>query len=430
MLSVGTMLNINAQADSIVSKPNASTTLQQVLPVVVPSLSLFGLATIVRPFDRDIRTWRNDHFENYSTSADNFVQVLPGVTAYGLRLAGIKGKSKTWGQMLTSTAVSGMFAITFAEGIKNTIGRTRPNSPFKRNSFPSGHTLSAFCSATILSEEYKSLSPWYSIGGYTTASLVGVSRVLNNRHWASDVLAGAGFGILSGKLGYAIGDCLFNKTTKDRFDFKKQHPNFIGISGAYNWGGKHISTNELRFLRFDHSAGFGYCVEGAYYPFKHWGIGCEMNHLYGRYKIDQDWLKASNIHEKTFYNNYDGKFESSLYQLTPAIYGCTALSSYILIGAKAGFGLSGAHTYNVEADYADDMGWADHRTICYDEYDFGTHLEGGVFCQLSISSNLGLHASVNYTYTNTKYNFALQTPAEDPIQNITAKVGINLLFDK
>ena len=39
-------------------------------------------------------------------------------------------------------------------------------------------------------------SPWYAVGGYAVATFTGVMRVLNNRHWISDVLSGAGIGIL------------------------------------------------------------------------------------------------------------------------------------------------------------------------------------------------------------------------------------------
>lgn len=63
-------------------------------------------------------------------------------------------------------------------------------------SFPSGHTATAFMAATMLHKEYGGRSPWYSIAGYSMATVTGVSRMLNNKHWLSDVLVGAGIGIL------------------------------------------------------------------------------------------------------------------------------------------------------------------------------------------------------------------------------------------
>ena len=66
--------------------------------------------------------------------------------------------------------------------------------------------------ATMLHKEYEGRSPWFGIGGYTLAALTGVSRVLNNRHWLTDVMAGAAIGIGSVHLGYFITDKIF----KDR----------------------------------------------------------------------------------------------------------------------------------------------------------------------------------------------------------------------
>ena len=68
-------------------------------------------------------------------------------------------------------------------GIKYTASEMRPDGS-TRNSWPSGHTATAFMAATILHKEYGlTRSPWYSVGAYTLATATGVMRVLNNRHW-------------------------------------------------------------------------------------------------------------------------------------------------------------------------------------------------------------------------------------------------------
>ena len=78
---------------------------------------------------------------------------------------------------------------------------TRPDGRAS-NSYPSGHTAQAFVAATFMHEELKHKSSWYSIGAFSVATVVGGYRMLNNRHWISDVLAGAAIGIFSTKIAY------------------------------------------------------------------------------------------------------------------------------------------------------------------------------------------------------------------------------------
>lgn len=101
-------------------------------------------------------------------------------------------------------------------GMKYSIGRTRPNGA--EGSFPSGHTATAFMGATLLAHEYGHKSVWIPIAGYTVATATGVMRILNNRHYASDVLVGAAIGILSAELAYWASDAIFN----DRKLFKSR----------------------------------------------------------------------------------------------------------------------------------------------------------------------------------------------------------------
>ena len=66
-------------------------------------------------------------------------------------------------------------------------------------SFPSGHTTVAFAAATVFAMEYRN-RPWVPIIAYTAATLIGLSRITENKHWATDVLAGAALGYLTGRL--------------------------------------------------------------------------------------------------------------------------------------------------------------------------------------------------------------------------------------
>lgn len=69
----------------------------------------------------------------------------------------------------------------------------------KYTSFPSGHTSTIFAVATVVATEYRDYKA-VPIICYTIASLSGISRIYDNRHWASDVLFGAALGFGIGKL--------------------------------------------------------------------------------------------------------------------------------------------------------------------------------------------------------------------------------------
>ena len=82
-------------------------------------------------------------------------------------------------------------------GMKEIIGRKRPLDEVVGNpAFPSGHTAYAFAGATLLGNRY----PKLRIPLYIGAGLVGVTRIYLGRHYASDVIAGAAVGTLTGAL--------------------------------------------------------------------------------------------------------------------------------------------------------------------------------------------------------------------------------------
>ena len=72
--------------------------------------------------------------------------------------------------------------------------------------FPSGHTANAFRGAEILHQELKYSHPFLSYSGYVIGVAVGALRIYNKDHLLSEVLAGAGLGMLSSKLTYWIFD--------------------------------------------------------------------------------------------------------------------------------------------------------------------------------------------------------------------------------
>lgn len=139
---------------------------------------------------------------------DDYLQFSPAVLAFGLKLGGVEGRHKL-PDMLILYALSNILESGVVYATKCLTGRERPDGS-NYHSFPSGHTATAFVAAEFLHQEYKDRSVWISAGGYGMATLIGISRVYNNKHWVSDVVAGAGIGILSTKIMYRVYPSLQN----------------------------------------------------------------------------------------------------------------------------------------------------------------------------------------------------------------------------
>lgn len=158
-------------------------------------------------FDGGIRQIRYNASSGFSSSYDDYLQYSPGVVMLGMKAFGYESRT-CWGRMLVSDAFSAAIMAGLVNGIKYTVKRPRPDAT-STNSFPSGHTAMAFMLATMMHKEYGWRSPWFSFGAYTVATATALGRIMNDRHWGSDVLAGAIIGIAATHLGYFITDKIF-----------------------------------------------------------------------------------------------------------------------------------------------------------------------------------------------------------------------------
>lgn len=171
--------------------------------IIPASLIAVGAISFAIPkmkeIDKDIRGEVNEH--NLSNSKlDNYTQFIPAIMVYGLNIVGIKGKHNFKERTIilaTSQAIT--TAIVFPS--KKIIGEERPDKS-NNMSFPSGHAAVAFSTAHFLFREYNDTNYWISLSGYPFAVFTSVYRLINNKHWATDVIAGAGVGILSTELAY------------------------------------------------------------------------------------------------------------------------------------------------------------------------------------------------------------------------------------
>ena len=212
---------------------------------------------------------------DFKTGIDDYTQFFGPAMVVGLKLGGYEGRSD-WPRLLASAAASYAIMAGFVNGIKYTAKEMRPDGS-TANSWPSGHTATAFVGASLLHKEYGlTRSPWWSVAGYGVATATGVMRVLNNRHWISDVMSGAGIGIMSTELGYALCDLMFKGKGLLRNDLLMDYekPSFFAISMGVGLGNKDLEfedQGETMSLKF--RAATVVDAEGAYFFNKYVGVG-------------------------------------------------------------------------------------------------------------------------------------------------------------
>lgn len=149
--------------------------------------------------------------ENFSANflepwgAEYSVAVIGGLIGYGM-LAN-DGKSQSTGLLALESFVLASMVIQIP---KRLIGRARPDSgddvspvrfegPFHGTALPSGHTTAVFAVASVIANQYSD-TPIVPVISYSVATLAGLSRIYDGRHWLSDVVAGAAVGIAVGNL--------------------------------------------------------------------------------------------------------------------------------------------------------------------------------------------------------------------------------------
>lgn len=251
---------------------------------------LVGAGIALHSSNENFKSFRNEYAKQYHTHYDDYLQYSPAVVMLGMKAFGLEGRS-SWSRMLVSDAFTVALMASIVNTTKHTVRELRPDGS-NRRSFPSGHTATAFMCATMLHKEYGYISPWISIGGYAVATTTGVSRILNNKHWIADVMAGAGIGILSTEMGYFLADLIFKGTGLHKHELPERYgrwhkPSFLGLSVGYNLSGSRFNTP---YGRIGTKLGINAGLEGAYYFNPYIGVGGRMSFAHMPLEMNREVL--------------------------------------------------------------------------------------------------------------------------------------------
>mgnify|MGYP003199246539 CR=1 FL=1 len=282
--------------------------------------------------------------------------------------------------------------------LKNLVARTRPfdvNTAVqllvakpRDYSFPSGHTATAFMTATMLTKEYGHISPWIGIGAYSVATATGLMRMANNKHWLSDVLTGAGIGILA--------DLIFNDKGIHYYDIADNcsvddAPTFVGLYLGLNAMPGNYSLPGNSSLQFSSGSTAG--LEGAYFFNPYIGVG-------GR-------LAVSN--NAVIYKGHALDETLDMFLVHAGAYFSYPIMSRLLIGSKALVGMSFCNQMKTS------------------EYAIGKNCGAGLGTGVSLTfrarSNLGIRMFADY---NLSFNRI--SPAKSTSHLIVIGGSVNVIF--
>lgn len=244
--------------------------------------------------NRHFRSLRNGFMPSFENHVDNYLQYSPAVAMLALKAAGVESRS-SWKKMLAADAFTVALVTAVTRAIKPVAKEERPDGS-NRHSFPSGHTATAFMCATMLEKEYGHLSPWVGFGAYTAATVTGVMRMMNNKHWMSDILAGAGMGVMGTEFGYWLADLAFPSHPRSYDPHSiwladtDSNPSSFGTYAGFVVPLHRYKISSTRNLKSSTGATFG--LEGAWFFNRHWGIGANMGVFDIKYIAEgEDWIE-------------------------------------------------------------------------------------------------------------------------------------------
>lgn len=466
-----------AKKDSSISRP--FTLMQSFKRNCTPNGLVFiadGLIITAQKKDfHSIKTFFQPHFEK---TYDSYTQYAPLAAAFALKALGVKNTS-TWKRMTLNSTLSYVTMATLVNSIKYSSKEMRPDHT-TANSFPSGHTATAFAAATIFNKEYGSISPWYSVAGYSVATLTGITRIMNNRHWINDVLVGAGIGIVSADLGYMLGDWILKgkgiqNQPKNEIPDISENGSFFSMTVGSGIGPTHLNSpnvfdsynvdmtpsgNPLRLLlKTCRSSSVN--IESAYFINKYIGFG-------GRLKASTLPVIVGNFNHKFAYTvplistsyipsdayKLEGLESSHLGMIDMSLgfYGSIPVGTRLRLGTKFLFGNRLTTNYSVDAIFSfntlkdrqknygevlDNILQANGGSLCniskdkynpqlYHDNDFlqikannSFSFGTGLYITYAIKNQTAFMISFDYDCANPKYTFVLHNRYNESGGNVS-----------
>lgn len=185
----------------IVSEDTTHTTFSPshiILPAALISIGALGVSNgWLTKINREVRNGFQNLRHECRWHGDDYIQYLPIATYLGLGFLDTNS-NHNFMRRLFAGATAYAFMGIMVNATKFLVAEKRPDSG-TLNSFPSGHTATAFMGAELVRMEY---TLPYAIGAYTIAGLTAILRLYNDRHWLNDIVAGAGIGILCARMAY------------------------------------------------------------------------------------------------------------------------------------------------------------------------------------------------------------------------------------
>lgn len=186
----------STETHSIETQENRFSLRQLIVPTAIITLGALGTIDYQGGINHEIQ---KNFVDKKHFSLDNYLRFVPSAGYLALGGAGI-GAKHSFKERCAALVTSHAIMMTLGYGLKAIVQEERPDRS-DNHSFPSGHAAFSFTGAELLRIEYGTC---YGIVGYAVATSVAFLRIYNNKHWLNDVVMGAGIGILSARLGYAL----------------------------------------------------------------------------------------------------------------------------------------------------------------------------------------------------------------------------------